>query len=304
MNNKNIKKKSKWKPFDLFEKNIPAGNREKETNRHKKKKPDTRDDLKVGDHFPNANIGWLFYKDYYQGIDFSLNKDDKELTTRFEEKNQNITGKKLSQYSHETGLLKLDFQSLQSFELTTVYPGLATGLGSPHETQRQGEYKLGFHFDHTTGLPVIPGSSVKGVLRSAFKHPSYIREILRQIDKSIDLENTGDDKIESLEKEIFEGAGKGEKDIFHDAMIVSTGNRDRLFLADDFITPHRYEFKDPVPLQFLKVLPQVTFRFHFRLSNGKVVPVSAGSKLKLFKHILLDLGIGAKTNVGYGKFTG
>jgi len=54
-------------------------------------------------------------------------------------------------------------------ELTTVYPGLLIGSGYPHESSVIGELKLGFHFDYTTGLPVIPGSSIKGVLRDAFE---------------------------------------------------------------------------------------------------------------------------------------
>ena len=37
-----------------------------------------------------------------------------------------------------------------------------------HETNNQGELKLGFFFDHTSGLPMLPGSSVKGAIRGAF----------------------------------------------------------------------------------------------------------------------------------------
>lgn len=43
----------------------------------------------------------------------------------------------------------------------------------------------------------------------------------------------------------------------------------------------------------------VTFRFDFELSEGVI---SKGSKSTLFQNILSDLGLGAKTNVGYGKF--
>ena len=58
-----------------------------------------------------------------------------------------------------------------SFELTTTYPGLVLGTGYSHETGTEGEFKLGFYFDWTTGLPVIPGSSVKGILRAAGPRP-------------------------------------------------------------------------------------------------------------------------------------
>ena len=46
-------------------------------------------------------------------------------------------------------------------------------------------------------------------------------------------------------------------------------------------------------------MPNVTFRFDFKLSDGLI---SKDQKKKLFEIILKDLGLGAKTNVGYGKF--
>jgi len=261
-----------------------------------------------------SNIGWLFYKDYYQGIDFSRHKEDNYWGDIFSSKNNDITGKILSFYSRETPLLELKYPENQAFELTTLYPGLATGLGMPHETRHKGEYKLGFHFDHTTGLPIIPGSSVKGVLRSAFQDsPDYIKYLLENLPgEKISLSTTD---IGLLEKEIFNGLTRDGKiddkpiplyrrDIFFDAPIIKTNNKNGYFLASDFITPHPDPFKDPVPLEFLKVLPQVTFLFQFRLFPSLQGMISPSLKIALFKRILLDLGIGAKTNVGYGKFSG
>ncbi len=248
-----------------------------------------------------ANIGWLYYKDYYYGIPFRCVQKEDELKPLFEAKNQVIKARQLSQYREEVEILQAGFEPMQWFEMTTVYPGLVTGLGASHETHREGEYKLGFYFDHTTGLPIIPGSSVKGVLRSAFKKsPEYI-EYLLENPLGDNAPITGID-IDKLEKEIFDGEGLSpyRRDVFLDAVIVSSKNKDTLFLADDFITPHGEDvFKDPIPLQFLKILPQVTFRFQFRLNNGLI---SIESKTILFKLILTDIGIGAKTNVGYGKF--
>ncbi|MCX6578826.1 MAG: type III-B CRISPR module RAMP protein Cmr6 [Candidatus Aminicenantes bacterium] len=249
----------------------------------------------------SANIGWLYYKDYYHDIPFHSVKKKEEFKPLFEVKNQAINSRQLSRYPDEVAALKLDYQTIQRFELTTEYPGLVTGLGNPHESHQEGEYKLGFYFDHTTGLPVIPGSSVKGVLRSAFKKsPDYIKYLLENPPEKetpiLDID------IDQLEKEIFDGEGLSpyKRDIFLDAVIVAGGNMNQLFLAADFITPHPDEFKDPVPLQFLKVLPQVTFRFQFRLKNEGLISIEG--KKSLFERILKDLGIGAKTNVGYGKF--
>ena len=264
-----------------------------------------------------ANIGWLFSKDYYLGLDDIIDKAkkgngkdkkiDKELSDFFEKKNKSIVGKELTAYEDELDYLHLPYKELDTLKLTTIYPGLFTGGGIPHETGTMGEFKLGFFFDHTTGLPIIPGSSVKGLLRSAFKHPDYIAYLLNEIlgDKESKID------INALEAEIFAGEKKENgkttyipiagRDIFFDAVIDPSEDGDGKFLGIDFITPHRDEFKDPNPLQFLKVLPRVTFCFQFILRDGINGIIKAGDKLKLFEHILLDLGIGAKTNVGYGK---
>lgn len=48
-------------------------------------------------------------------------------------------------------------------------PGLLIGSGLAHGLPGSEEdVKTGLQFDYTSGLPVIPGSSVKGVIRSAF----------------------------------------------------------------------------------------------------------------------------------------
>ena len=65
---------------------------------------------------------------------------------------------------------------------------------------------LGFDFDYTSGLPIIRGSGIKRVLRSAFKHPDYIKELLHN--KIIN--------IKKLKIEIFEN-----NDIFFDATIIN-----------------------------------------------------------------------------------
>ena len=169
------------------------------------------------------------------------------------------------------------------FKATTTYPGLLLGSGNAHELPSiDGQAILGFHFDYTTGLPTIQGSSIKGVLRSAFGHPEYIRAYV------------GDEvDIEALEREIFNNG-----DIFFDAEIVEADN-DGKILGDDYLAPHGDDaLQSPKVLRFIKVLPNVTFRFNFEL-NGSF---DKNKKLKLFQDILEDLGLGAKTNVGYGKF--
>jgi CRISPR-associated protein Cmr6 len=302
------------------------------------KYPMDKRDNRYTDPYPRANIGWLFAVDYYKDI-VKIKKMTSENQARcYEEKNKGITGKQFSSYNRQHPILLISCKSMQKkqafemrpprerhqadreaagaagpflkmgisnihgFALTLMYPGLLTGSGIPHESNTEGEFKIGFSFDHTTGLPVIPGSSVKGLLRSAFQQAEgeYVRFLLGE-NSSID--------IEALEHEIFQGEtiiqGKKKviplykRDIFFDAAMIEVKNKEDKFLAEDYITPHPSPFKNPVPLLFLKVLPRVTFLFQFRLHTGMI---TAEEKKLLFEHIIRDLGIGAKTNVGYGKF--
>ena len=221
----------------------------------------------------NPNLGWLFYKDYFRAIDdWSNPKESEKAISKKVDDIINIALQK-----EETSPL-----GNIHFEANTTYPGLLLGSGYAHELPHiEGQAILGFDFDYTSGLPIIRGSSIKGVLRSAFRHIEYIQELLN--DDNID--------IELLEYEIFDNS-----DIFFDATIISSGK----ILNDDYLAPHGDNpLKDPTPLRFIKVAPNVIFRFDFLLSDGLI---SKDEKRKLFQNILEDLGIGAKTNVGYGKF--
>ena len=238
----------------------------------------------------NSNLGWLFYKDYYTAVEDWT--DPKASEKAISKKVDDLISIEIS---------KQDPIILGNthFKATTTYPGLLLGSGNAHELPSvEGQAILGFHFDYTSGLPVVQGSSIKGVLRSAFRHPEYIEELIGS-DALASPEH-----IKALEAEIFENG-----DVFFDAQIISSGK----ILGDDYITPHKNtkkkkfengelvpdELCDPNPLRFIKVLPNVTFVFDFEL-NDEVL--NREQKSKLFQDILRDLGLGAKTNVGYGKF--
>lgn len=250
------------------------------------------------------NLGWLYFKNYFHGIDWKR-RNEKEYTP-FGKKNQELLG--YAYQSHPYNLEKTI--APHRFTLKTTYPGLVCGTGVSHEVGIEGEFKLGFSFDHTTGLPVIPGSSVKGLLRSLFKNEEA-HEFLQDLLLSIQPDSEAD--INLLEKEIFEGIKNGsplsicKRDIFFDAVLVSLQQPIKI-LGDDYITPHinrkkpeLSRFTNPVPIQLIKVLPNISFQFRFRLNESELI--SAENKLKLFQAILTTIGIGAKTNVGYGQFT-
>jgi len=226
----------------------------------------------------SANLGWLFYKDYFKDINYHK-LDDKHNTSIVKDKVKNIIKQ---EQIIEDGIVLGNTH----FQAKTTYPGLLLGSGNAHELPSiEGQVILGFHFDYTSGLPVIPGSSIKGVLRSAFKHWEYISEY---------LELKTQKEIEELETEIFDNG-----DIFFDATIIKA-DKDGRILNDDYLTPHGDNpLKNPIPLRFIKVLPELTFRFDFDIADGLI---TKNQKSELFQKILEDLGLGAKTNVGYGKF--
>ena len=251
-------------------------NLKKENPRKKKTKPAK----------PNANLGWLFYKNYFNSLTnqeyLEISKSNRnqfvirEIEQKIEKKVEKVLSKKVnSNY-------KLPFE-YQKFTLTTIYPGLILGSGYLHELKDiKGQAILGFDFDYTTGEVVIRGSSIKGILRHAFEHKEYIEEILGK-----EISN-----YEEFKNSIFDNS-----DVFLDAVVINFTNN---LLEDDYITPHLDITKNPIPLRFIKVAPDVTFEFRFILKDFE--NITKEEKLNIFKKIILDLGLGAKINVGFGKF--
>ena len=143
--------------------------------------------------------------------------------------------------------------------------------------------------------------------------------IEKTIQPKEDFENFNE--IHTLEYAIFEGVKNinetkpkekyfsiYERDIFYNAYISKAGKEGKI-LGTDSITPHIHEgksyeesmLKNPTPLPFLKVLPDVQFTFQFDLKDSS--RLNPEQKCILFKKILLEIGIGAKTNVGYDQFS-
>jgi len=239
------------------DRSLQGNNTQHGVNRAKKITPPKKESVQI------TNPSFYFYKDKAYGKDI----EDFSLQNSYEE--------------------LFSINGAQTFELTTTYPGLLVGSGYNHPKLKENkdDFQLGFFFDHTTGLPLISGSSIKGVLRSVFAHPEFIEDVY------------GKDVTDKL-KYIFEE----QKVIFYDAFIVKSANEDKKIFGSDYITSHysdepNGEFKEPNPIKFLKILPEVSFRFQFRFleKDDEVY-------LELFKDIIQDFGLGAKTNTGYGKF--
>lgn len=271
------------------------------------------------------NIGKLFYKDYYKDINFEYVLD------RAQEGSQDSKIATMNGKIKSSSLVRISNPMADHhFQERIAYPGLVTGTGITHDSKKlAGGYNLGMHFDYTFGMPNVYGSSVKGVLRDYFKQArvkkvqsdgtetiSYDDDLFELIaDRGIDIDELFEDifngrmlKKDAEGKPVYVNKSIYKRDIFYDAVIM-TAYKDRNGIVhvvdDDSITPHKDgPLKDPVPITMLKIAPGCVLEFRFHLNdftshNGKTF--TAKEKLNLFKQILEKVGVGAKTDVGYGQ---
>lgn len=233
------------------------------------------------------NLNLLFYKTFYTKLG-----QGKAFETDVANKAKKLVSSKFYKEDYKPVCSQI---APEKFMLKTSYPGLLVGTGYAHGVDVDEDIKLGFSFDYVTGQPYIPGSSVKGLLRSYFAHPEVIRAFL------------GDDElnVRALEKAVFGTNDDGKEDgtdTFFDA-VIRRGDKNGKVMGFDAITPHGEDLtKNPTPIKILKVMPDVVFEFAFNLKTSVIgsKTVTAEQKKELFDKLLINFGIGAKTNVGYG----
>lgn len=222
----------------------------------------------------------------------------------------------------------IDSEKEYSFKLTTRYPGFASGLGQNHDIGSYDKnFKLGLLFDHTTGLPYLSGTSIKGKLKEPFNRVlyagkssssyeyyskdlvlEYFETLFKEIGLDVDLAT--EENINALRAEMFEGEVNGlslpmyDRDVFLSAYIESADQKhnNRIF-SDDYITPHESPIKNPNPLRFLRVRSGVSVAFRFDLHDSSVIKeMKKVKKEEMIKKLIVREKLGAKTSVGYGKF--
>lgn len=228
------------------------------------------------------NLSLIFNKLYYD----RLGKEDFDGFVK--NKNKEIFN---SVFKHDTDYQKSEIANV-SFLMKTTYPGLLVGHGGHHGSgQSEEDISSGLDFDFVTGQPYIAATAVKGVIHSCFK---YNKEATIEIIKTITGKDLTADDLSELEKELFCG-----NDIFLDA-VVYDGDAYGRVVGKDYFSPQSNDLKNPLPLLVIKVLPDVRFEFRFILSDKTL---SKQEKIRLFSEIISIFGIGARTNVGYGKMT-
>ncbi len=166
-----------------------------------------------------------------------------------------------------------------------------TGLGRNHPVEN------GFTWHHTLGVPFLPGSSVKGMTRAWAE--AWAGADPRDIERIFGPEGEGQEKrVGSV--------------IFFDALPAKP-----VKLAPDVMTPHYAEYYrqgsavppgdwfDPLPIPFLTVAPDQEFVFALapRRSEDEGSRTDCRQALRWLEDALTHIGAGAKTAVGYGRFT-
>lgn len=201
---------------------------------------------------------------------------------------------------------------------------LIVGLGA------KGALEMGITLHHTTGLPYIPGSALKGIARSyalltlaATKNVPL--EDLERFDAHLVLGHY-DNLIDGarMYREVFGLAANtthGIKDsqaggvIFHDAVLYDVPqnvDRGELFTLD-VMTPHFPKYyrssggdapddaDSPNPVTFLTANAGLVFAFAVGMRAGTSDDVRKQAR-RWLQEALQELGVGSKTASGYGVF--
>ena len=203
-----------------------------------------------------------------------------------------------------------------------------TGLGNEHPLEN------GFAFLNPYGLPYLPGSGIKGVLRQAARelasgdwgdthgwNEEKTHLLERQGNKSIELSTI--DALFGLESANGDSEHVRGALSFWDAIPQIPGDS----LAVDVMTPHQSHYYQqrqdrksgestsphdsgaPNPISFLTLPPGTGFAFHVRCDQAhltRLAPDLAHEQrwqtllTAAFEHAFEWLGFGAKTAVGYG----
>lgn len=243
------------------------------------------------------NLNYLYNVEYFDEIFKAedAGTDARGLKDRILRLNKDLAEQKTVPDSRMQTLSNMD--GFHSFDLDTTYPGLLIGIGYPHDISQAGAIKTGLSLDYVTGAPYLPGSSLKGQIRSWF--PDDGQDTQTQKEKT--------ELIRSFLGEGYESLDVSElRDwIFVNKVVFLGGyfNSPKAAPLDmDYITPHnKGKFKNPIPINIMRIKPGMRFRFCFIIPDYPEKDITGDQLADLFKEIILFGGIGAKTNTGYGR---
>jgi CRISPR-associated protein Cmr6 len=187
---------------------------------------------------------------------------------------------------------------------------MIVGLGSENVLE------TGIRLHHTFGMPIIPGSALKGLAAHYCDHiwglaDAKFRKPTKEEDEGYRkyLKGIGPKPEDNLHRLLFGTTDDSGCIVFHDAWYVP--NSASKPLALDVMTPHHpnwldgsvppSDFDSPIPVPFLSVAGR--FRIAVTWNGPEHGDVEHWKKLalSLLKQALAEWGIGGKTSSGYGR---
>jgi|LQYC01.1.fsa_nt_gi CRISPR-associated RAMP protein, Cmr6 family len=242
------------------------------------------DHCKASDDRGNENEAVSCYEQKYRG----LRKDDiKKLIDKKHADQSEFCKSFSSKYNHITITAKLKTP-------------LITGIGESHP------HEVSMVFEHNLGIPYIPASGMKGIVRFAHTYALWkegIPEEYLKTDKKTGLEYIDDESYEAIYY-LFGNQKMRGKVIFLDAYPENVPD-----LHIDIMNPHYAPYysegqapadcHNPTPIKFLTVAKDTVFIFRAVAQKTDDIPQKVKEALN---KALTEEGVGAKTAVGYGIF--
>lgn len=187
---------------------------------------------------------------------------------------------------------------------------IMVGLGSENVLE------TGLRLQHTYGVPIIPGSALKGLAAHYCDEvwgQRHLGDAAPQENKRFRRKRPADEGEGEYHRLLFGTTEDGGVITFHDAWIVPESLADGA-LHLDVMTPHHpkwqtneappTDFDSPNPVSFLSVAG--TFDVRISWSGPAGTPPDkaeawAGLAMEILREALAEWGIGGKTSSGYGR---
>lgn len=265
----------------------------------------------VASTMPNGNFGLWYNKYVPLSAQFKASDDRGDDTKAVEyyynryNQMKKSSGKLLQKKQQDQDAYCASFPQ-SDFEVikikATLKSPLIIGIGESHP------HEVSMVFDHNHGIPYIPASGVKGIVRFAHTHMLYesgIPDPYLKTDENTGSEYIDDESFEAIYY-LFGNQKNRGRVVFLDAYPQKVPD-----LHIDIMNPHYGEYYDPNkrtppadylkpnPIKFLTVAQGTVFIFRAIARKENDIPKKVKNALR---KALAEEGVGAKTAVGYGIF--
>lgn len=229
----------------------------------------------------NAGLWYDKFCDHWDDRSWTLSGDDGGKLAWIETVTKQRVGDEVLMDESLSRVIRLTIARSGVFGLFETECRFVTGLGRGHPVEN------GFTWHPTLGVPYLPGSSIKGLVRAWAECDAEPRWSNEQVNA------------------VLGSPGAAGQVVFLDALPVAP-----VTLEADVMTPHFAgwghddppgDWRRPIPVPFLVTGPQTAFVF-------SIIPLRSTSALtvtSVFEWLCAALtfaGAGAKTSVGYGRF--